>query len=148
MEADVQNTLTEDEKKISDGRADFMKRFYSVAVSVGFASKIGGFGFLSSLTLPNEEQRHQIILLVFAMTVVAGSWQFYFVSIDKKPLKDWQRFYIDIFIVSLYIILLLSVKSLDVFLFYILLIMLFYVIWDLFSMRAYPLEYGIQNFNL
>jgi hypothetical protein len=32
-------TLTEAEKKLSDGRADFMKRFFSVAVSVGFASK-------------------------------------------------------------------------------------------------------------
>jgi hypothetical protein len=140
--------LSDADRARSAGRADFMKRFFSVAVSVGFASKIGDFKFLSSLTIPNAEQLHQLVLLVFAMVIVVGSWEFYFVSIDKRPLVDWQRFVTDIVIVSLYIVLLLSVKNFDVFFLYLLLIMLAYITWDVLSMRAHPRQYGLQEFDL
>jgi hypothetical protein len=140
--------LSDSDKARSAGRADFMKRFFSVAVSVGFASKIGDFKFLSSLTVPNAEQLHQLVLLMFAMVIVVGSWEFYFVSIEKRPLIDWQRFTTDIIIVSLYIVLLLSVKNFDVFLFYLLLIMLAYIALDVLSMRAHPRQYGLPKFSV
>jgi hypothetical protein len=145
---DNSSGLSDTDTARSAGRADFMKRFSSVAVSVGFASKIGDFKFLSSLTIPTAEQLHQLILLVFAMVVVVGSWEFYFVSIRKRPLIDWQRFAADIVIVSLYIVLLLSVKDFDIFLFYLLLIMLAYITWDVLSMRAHPAQYGLPKFDL
>lgn len=141
-------TLTPDEKRISEGRADFMKRFFSVAVSVGFASKISDLSFFSSFTLPTTEQSHQLVLLIFAMIVVVGSWEFYFSSITKRPLIDWPRFVTDIVIVSLYIVLLLSVKSFDIFFMYLLMIIFLYIIWDVLSMRVYPLQYGIEQFSL
>jgi hypothetical protein len=138
--------LSLEEKARVEGRSDFMKRFFSVAVSVGFASKIGNFEFLSRFAIPSADQLQQLILLVFAMVVVVGSWEFYFQSINKRPLIDWQRFLIDIIIVSLYIVLLRSVTSLDTFLFYLNLIMFFYVVWDVLSMSAYPSHYGISSF--
>jgi len=143
--ADLQ---VQDWNKRSEGRADFMKRFFSVAVSVGFASKLGDLKFLSSFGIPSQEEIHQLILLVFATTVVVGSWEFYFRSIDKRPLIDWQRFVVDIVIVSLYIVFLLSVKVFDVFFVYLDTIMLLYIVWDILSMRVYPSDYGIPSFGL
>src|ERR1051325_2674119 len=93
--------FTKDEKRRVDDRADFMKRFFSVAVSVGFAAKISDFSFLSTLAIPTDEQIRQVVLLIFAMIVVVGSWEFYFSSINCRPLIDRTRFYIDIAIVSL-----------------------------------------------
>ncbi len=94
----------------AEGRQDFMKRFYAVAVSVGFASKIGDLKFLSDFAVPSYQQLHQLILLIFAMVVVVGSWDAYFQSIKEKPLTDLRRFALDVFIIFLYILLLLSVK--------------------------------------
>lgn len=141
--------LTTEQRQASGDRADFMKRFFSVAVSVGFASKIYEFSFLSELKLPqNTDQLHQVILLLLAMTVVIGSWEFYFSSITKRPLVDRSRFYLDIIIVSFYIILLLSSKNLNAFLFYFFVIIFSYLIWDVLSMRVYPEDYGIDDFSI
>ena len=129
----------------SDSRADFMKRFFSVAVSVGFASKIGNLNFLSSMSAPTSDELHQTVLLISAMTVVVGSWEFYFRSIDPKPLVDLPRFIVDIGIVSLYIALLLSTGSLRVFLIYLLAIMFLYIVWDILSMYFHPSKYSINN---
>jgi hypothetical protein len=125
-----------------------MKRFFSVAVSVGFASKIGEFRFLSaSITEATTDQIHQAILLVFAMVVVVGSWEFYFRSIDKHPLTDMPRFVIDIILVSVYIVLLLSVRNFGNFLLYIDIIMSLYVLWDIFKIKAYPRKFGVRKFT-
>lgn len=139
--------LSAEEKARSDGRADFMKRFFAVAVSVGFASKISDLTFLFSFTLPTHQQIQQLALLIIAMVIVVGSWEFYFNSINKRPLVDFSRFVIDIIIVSMYIVLLLSIGNIDAFLIHIVFIMFLYVLWDIFSMRAYPHQYGIGEFG-
>jgi hypothetical protein len=66
-------TLSEEEKRVGKNRADFMRRFFSVAVSVGFASKLRDFRFLSSLQDISSEELRQFMLLVFAMIIVVGS---------------------------------------------------------------------------
>jgi hypothetical protein len=139
-------TLSEEEKRVGKNRADFMRRFFSVAVSVGFASKLRDFRFLSSL---QDKELRQFILLVFAMIIVVGSWDFYFRSIDEneKPLKDVARFAIDILIVSIYIMLLLSVTSFANFLFYTDIIMMLYVVWDVLTIGAYQDHFGISEVN-
>lgn len=91
---------------------------------------------------------NKAILLVFAMIMVVGSWDFYFRSIDKHPLKDIARFVIDIVIVSFYIILLLSIRGFSNFLLYVNIIMCLYLLWDIFLIRAYPAEFGISRFDL
>lgn len=118
-----------------------------MAVSIGFASKISEIGFLSSLTRPSTNEIHQLILLILAMCVVIGSWEFYFSSVSKRPLIDRSRFYVDIAIVSLYILLLLAAKNFEVFLFYFMDVMIFYVVWDTLTMRIYPTQYGIPTFT-
>jgi hypothetical protein len=139
--------LTDEEKQIGHNRADFMRRFFSVAVSVGFASKITQFEFLSNIREITYAETCKALLLVFAMIVVVGSWEFYFRSLIDRPLKDMPRFVIDIIIVSFYIILLASTDSLSNFLLYIAIIMFLYVLWDIFMMKAYPDDFGISHFK-
>jgi hypothetical protein len=128
-------------------RADFIKRFFAVAVSVGFASKIVRFDFLSAGQFPSYDELHQLLLLIFAMGVIVGSWEFYFPTIANLPLIDWQRFAVDMIIVSLYMILLSSNQHVGVFFLCLTAIMLLYVVWDTLSMRAYPAHYNIDRFT-
>ena len=141
---------TDEAKKIGKNRADFMRRFFSVAVSVGFASKLRDFEFLSSVRHTTHEQLHQFVLLILAMIVVVGSWEFYFRSIDEdeKPLRDTGRFTIDIVIVSLYIVLLQSVNSLSNFLLFIDVIVALYILWDVLTIRAYSKEFDVTQFGM
>jgi hypothetical protein len=124
-------------------RADFIKRFFAVAVSVGFASRIARFDFLSAGQLPSSAETHQLLLLIFAMAVVVGSWEFYFPSIVNLPLADWQRFVLDIIIVSSYILLLSCSQHITAFFTCFTFIMLLYIVWDLLSIKMYPTHYGV-----
>lgn len=145
--ASAMASLSNKEEERSKDRQDFMKRFFSVAVSVGFASKIGSLTFLSTFTIPTESELHQLVLLIFAMVIIVGSWEFYFSSVHKMPLVDCPRFVVDIAIVSLYIAMLSSVKLFDSFFLYLDVIMLFYIVWDILSMRVYPMHYGVSHFS-
>jgi hypothetical protein len=91
---------------------------------------------------------HKPFLLVFAMVVVVGSWEYYFQSVDKHPLTDMPRFVIDIIIVFLYIVLLLSVSSFSNFLLFIDIIMFLYMLWDIFKIKAYPEKFKVRKFTV
>ena len=113
-------------------REDFLRRFFGVAVSVGFASKIGPiFSFVLDSGIPKEKPLIEAGLLVSAMVVVVGSWQFYFKSIREKPLYYTSRFSIDITIVSFYVLLLLSTNDYVHYTTCLASIMLLYFIWDI-----------------
>jgi hypothetical protein len=59
-------------------RADFMKRLFAVAVSVGFASPLTRMGWITNGTAPSGAEWQQIVILATALLATIGSWEGYF----------------------------------------------------------------------
>lgn len=146
--------LTDAEEKarsdLAKDREDFMKRWFAIAISVGFATALSNMPWLKSKVAPDLDlpidwdQVKQIARLSIAVIATILSWDGYFKSIKSKPLIDGSRFSIDIFLVFLYLVLLLTSKFGDFWLFIHAIAFFIYCIWDYLSIRIYPREY-IRN---
>lgn len=131
----------------SESRADFMKRWFAVAVSVGFASPLTQMAWIKTGTAPNADEWKQIAFLATALLATVGSWEGYFSAIDDRPLKVIWRFIIDIILVLVYMILLISSGHSDLFLPLIVCIFLLYVIWDGLTIYEYADYYYYDDTN-
>ena len=122
-------------------REDFMKRLFAVAVSVGFASPLTRMDWIANGTAPDKGQWHQIVILVTALLATIGSWEGYFSAIGSRPLKGVWRFFVDITLVLIYMVLLIS--SLHPYLFLPILVVIFilYVIWDMLTIYEHTGHY-------
>lgn len=89
-------------------RADFMRRWFAIAISVGFASTVVDADWLKAGRLPNQFEQAQFFRLGVALIATLFSWEGYFKSIKTKPLNDSPRYYIDVFLVFLYLTLLVT----------------------------------------
>lgn len=132
---------------LAKDREDFMKRWFAIAISVGFATALSNMPWLKNsvapdLDLPVDwEQTKQIARLSIAVIATILSWDGYFKSIKSKPLIDGPRFSIDIFLVLLYLVLLLTSKFGEFWLFIHAIAFAIYCVWDFLSIRIYPREY-------
>jgi hypothetical protein len=111
-------------------RADFMRRWFAVAVSVGFAATVVEISWVSAGTFPSGDEWHQIARLSVAMTATLLSWEGYLLSIAGKPLYDFPRFALDVVLVLVYLVLLISSKHQYYWLWLHALTFGFYLIWD------------------
>lgn len=111
-------------------RADFIRRIFAVTVSVGFASQLISMEWVKNGGFPNNEEFTHCIFLLVGLLLVIHSWEYYFFSLEKRPLKTRRRFYTDVVIVFTYLILLVSSKQIPTFLFFTAVIFALYVIWD------------------
>jgi hypothetical protein len=135
------------EKAKADGRADFLRRFFAVAIGVGFATKLTTFQFLVDVRTPDQNELSSILTLVFAVIVIVGSWDFYFTAIVTRPLYDISRFFLDIIVVSMYILMLNTTHKISSFYIYFSSIFVLYVIWDYMTVSKYPNHYGLDSFS-
>lgn len=132
-------------------REDFMKRWFAIAVSVGFATALSRMPWIESqsiflMSLPLDwNQINQIMRLVAAGTATLLSWDGYLLSIRTKPLTDSARFYIDVCLVALYLILLLTSASPNFWIGIHTFAFLIYIIWDFLSIKVHPAAYILNN---
>jgi hypothetical protein len=124
-----------------DIRADFMKRWFAVAVSVGFASTIVTMPTLQTGEELDFAQQEQIARLAVAMIATLLSWEGYLLSINKKPLIDFLRFAIDVVLVLIYLILLLTSKFSGFWLWLHAITFSIYVAWDVLSIRQFRRQF-------
>ncbi len=120
---------------IEGRRSDFIKRLFSVAASVGFATQIGAQEWIRQGQPPSLEQIPALLTLIGSIIVVVRSWEGYFETIARIELKDKSRFYLDIFIVMLYITLLNAVFHQCFWQWTLAAIFLSYFIWDALTWR-------------
>ncbi len=118
-------------------RADFIKRLFAVAVSVGFASTVSKMEWITEQSLPTTEEINELIVLSMALMATFLSWDGYLASINRKPLNDTPRFWIDIVLVFVYMLLLLTASSNWLWLPLLCLVFTLYVIWDVLSIRLH-----------
>jgi hypothetical protein len=143
--------LTEAEAKaraeLGSNRADFMKRWFAIAISVGFATALSNMPWLKNGTifdtnLPVDwDQVEQCARLTTAVIATILSWDGYFQSIANKPLTDGPRFAIDVFLVFLYLFLLLTSKFDYFWLWIHASAFLLYCLWDFLSIRKHRHAY-------
>jgi hypothetical protein len=95
-------------------REDFIKRLFAVTLSVGVASQIVRIMFDPSHISPEYDwssalhQWRTMLLLLISLIIVVSSWEGYLGAIERIPLEDAFRFWIDIALVFSYLLLTLS----------------------------------------
>lgn len=139
--------MTETEAKklaeLGSNRADFMKRWFAIAISVGFATALSNMPWLKNGTifdanLPVDwNQVEQCARLATAVLATILSWDGYFQSIANKPLTDGPRFAIDVFLVFLYLFLLLTSKFDYFWLWIHATAFIIYCLWDFLSIKKH-----------
>lgn len=144
-------------KALGDNRADFMKRWFAIAISVGFATAVSSMpwlrdGIILDPNLPIDwGQVKQCARLAAAVVATILSWDGYFQSISNKPLTDGSRFSIDVFLVFLYLFLLLTSKFDYFWLWVHAAAFVIYCWWDFLSIRkhrrAYVTDKAPDDFN-
>lgn len=129
--------MSDSEPEPSKSRVDFVKRLFAVTVSVGFASQLSrllpqpqGNGHTLHLLPVLERQWRDLILDLVSIIAVVASWEGYLSSVRMVPINDLGRFYIDIAIVFLYLILLLSTSFYAPWFYILTAIFALYGVWD------------------
>lgn len=141
---------TSDQRR-AENREDFMKRWFAIALSVGFATALSRMPWLTEgrifrPDLPIDwDQVNQGFRLVVAATATLLSWEGYLASIRSKPLTDGRRFYIDVILVTLYLILLLTSSIPYLWIWIHALTFTIYIFWDFLSIKAFPEQYIIND---
>jgi hypothetical protein len=106
-----------DPSSAAKAKEDFIKRLFAVTLSVGVASQIVRIMFDPS-HFPGQSAQYDwspvlhewrtILLLGISLTIVVSSWEGYLGAIERMPLEDELRFWIDIALVFSYLLLTLS----------------------------------------
>lgn len=91
-------------------RDDFMRRWFAIAIIVGFATRVVQMAWVQKGRAPAFDEWEHIARLTAALVATVLSWEGYFVSISTKKLYDFPRYFIDICLVFLYLFLLLTSK--------------------------------------
>jgi hypothetical protein len=122
-------------------REDFMKRWFAIAISVGFATALANMPWLRDEATFDWKQGEQVARLTVAMIATLLSWEGYLLSISSKPLEEASRFWIDVFLVLLYLFLLLTSKFAYFWLWIHAAAFALYCVWDFLSIRGHRPEY-------
>jgi hypothetical protein len=145
---DVETRKANRLKAAAQNREDFMKRWFAIAISVGFATAVSNMpwlhdGRIFEANLPVDwDEIKQVFRLLVAVVATILSWEGYLNSISTKPLKDGARFFLDIALVFIYLLLLLTSKFPYFWVWIHAAVFPIYCIWDYLSIRAYPEKYG------
>lgn len=135
-------TVKNEESQQASDRRDLVQRLFAVAISIGIGSRlvsVDGPGWIKELRMPRglEEWEHLFVLLL-ALYATVLSWDGYLASVRSKPLNDWLRFAIDVFLVIIYMILISTSNQTWHWLTILCIIFALYVIWDSASIWHYP----------
>jgi hypothetical protein len=103
-----QPKVTERQEQLAELRHDFMRRWFAIAISVGFASTVVRMAWVQNGTWPAHPEAEQIARLFVALLATVLSWEGYLTSISEKKLFDFARYLIDILLVFMYLFLLLT----------------------------------------
>lgn len=117
-------------EQIADNREDFMRRWFAIAISVGFATTVVNMRWVGEGEWPTQSEWDQLCRLGVALIATILSWEGYLLSIKKKRLYEIARYFIDIFLVFLYLFLLLTSKYEHYWLFLHASAFLLYIAWD------------------
>lgn len=125
---------SERNKDLAEIRSDLIKRLFAVAISVGFASSLARLSWVEQAEFPPTSFWYgQFVVLFTALFTTLLSWDGYFLSIKSKPLFSTLRFYIDIALVFMYMIMLMTSKIQHFWMYVLCAIFVLYIAWDVLT---------------
>ena len=130
---------------IADNREDFMRRWFAIAISVGFATTVVNMKWVQSGALPQVDEWKQLFRLLAALVATVLSWEGYLLSIKTKRLYEFPRYFIDISLVFIYLFLLLTSKYEHFWLLLHALTFVLYAIWDGLTLYWHRDWYGADE---
>jgi hypothetical protein len=129
----------------AQNRADFLRRLFAVVVSVGFANQLIQMDWVENGKWPDSSEGPHIIFLLLGLFLILQSWEGYFTALENRPLEKIGRFYVDVTIVFVYLLLLTISKSIAAFLLVVCAIFMLYMIWDFLTFKEYYQQYGTTD---
>ncbi len=129
-------------------RADFIKRLFAVAISVGFATTLTKMKWVENGSWPADCEWEQLAILATGLIATVASWDGYLASIKAKPLNGYWRFVIDILLVFIYMFFLISSKQANFWLPILAFVFILYFIWDVLTVREHMGKYDLARPDL
>lgn len=136
------------DEQIAKNREDFMRRWFAIAISVGFATTVVQMPWVTNGRLPEQVEFEQLCRLGAALIATVLSWEGYLLSIKKKKLYEFSRYFIDIILVFIYLFLLLTSKYEKFWLFLHALTFCIYVLWDFLTVTWHKDWYGADGMSV
>lgn len=122
----------------SEFRLDLVRRLFAVAISLGVGTAIVRADWVAHGRIPQGQEIEQIAIVLLALFATVLSWDGYLMSVTKKPLNDWPRFTIDVFLVFTYMFLLVTSNTSSFWLPIVCVMYSLYVVWDALSIWQFP----------
>jgi hypothetical protein len=122
----------------ADYRLDLVRRLFAVAISIGVGAAIVNAAWVKGGRLPQGQEVEQIAIVLLALFATVLSWDGYLMSVRKKPLHDWPRFAIDVFLVFTYMFLIVTSNKSNFWLPIVCIMYTLYVFWDALSVLQFP----------
>jgi hypothetical protein len=132
----------QDRQQSGKFRIDFIDPLFAVAIHIGFVEGLLTESWAHDRTFPAFNDIANIwMFFVGLFFVIVTSWVGYHLSIERRPLKQNERFYIDIVLLVLYFFVLLYFRSPSKMCVLLVLIYVFYIAWDYYKTREYDQEF-------
>jgi hypothetical protein len=128
---------------IAEARQDLVRRFFPVALSVGFVARLVEMPWIKDGSAFDYAQGEQLARLLIAVFIVVSGWEWYHRDIGRRPLEKPWRFAVDVLVVIATVIFLYSSKNEFLWLLSLLAIFFLYVLWDMLSICEYPADYSV-----
>lgn len=119
-------------------RLDLVRRLFAVAISLGVGTAIVRADWVTHGRWPHGQEVEQIAIVLLALYATVLSWDGYLMSVTRKPLNDWPRFAIDVFLVFTYMFLLVTSNNSNFWLPIVCVMYALYVLWDGLSILQFP----------
>ncbi|MBR0852136.1 hypothetical protein JQ543_30680 [Bradyrhizobium diazoefficiens] len=134
----MSNEATAKEEPQAGFRLDLVRRLFAVAISLGVGTAIVRADWVTQGRWPVGQEREQIAIVLLALFATVLSWDGYLLSVTRKPLNDWLRFAIDVFLVFTYMFLLVTSNKSNFWLPIVCVMYALYVLWDALSILQFP----------
>lgn len=122
-------------------RADFMRRFFAVAISVGVGYVLSRMKWVTEGSAPDLDEIRHLFVLLTALYATILSWDGYLLSIRSKPLFSTIRFGIDVLLVFTYMLMIMTSANETFWLLILAVIFVLYVSWDFLTVREHYDKY-------
>ncbi len=120
---------------------DFIDPLFAVVLHISFTHVVMEQPWFQDLwVLLSRDALFGFLSLFLGYALIVQSWVGYHQSIAEKPIRGRGRFFIDIFLLTAYLLLLLKFQDFNLALVLLTLIFFLFVLWDKFKTREYGEE--------
>jgi len=127
---------------------DFIDPLFAVAIHIGFVEGIMEEKWFEPLRFPADGEWVDFAVFILGLVVLVLSWVGYHESVRLNPIKETGRFWMDVILLILYILMLVKYGELQLFTLILFFIFSVYIAWDVLKIKEYPTKYYTSDENV